>query len=139
MSLYEAVAERAGRPPEGMTTEWWHDVVAEAAVAIANAQAEENDGTPETYAVAALRAALPMIRANLRRRERAVLDRVDDVVRTVGTLNPQNPADVAAVARNFRIATSASRMASEAARCARRGMFEEAEAFVAEAEQLVSA
>lgn len=42
-------------------------------------------------------------------RDRAVLDRIDDVIRTIGSLTPRNPADVATISGNLRVATAASK------------------------------
>jgi hypothetical protein len=44
------------RPPRGIPTADWRRLVWAAAVAIADADLAENDGTPEEYADAALRA-----------------------------------------------------------------------------------
>lgn len=52
----------AGTPPEGIHARTWHRMVQNAADAIAGAQSVENDGTPEEYAVAALRAAVHTVR-----------------------------------------------------------------------------
>ena len=55
--LKARVAGYADSPPPGIAPTLWVDMVTAGAVAIADAQLAPNDGTPEEYATAALRAA----------------------------------------------------------------------------------
>lgn len=48
------------------------------------------------------------------RRERATMDRLDGVIREIGSLTPQNPADIRAISTNLRLATTASKALSAA-------------------------
>lgn len=54
-----AAARWGGETPNGITARDWHHMVADGACALAEAQGEENDCTPEEYAAAAIRAVLP--------------------------------------------------------------------------------
>lgn len=60
-SLANRAATVAGRTPPWVPPSTWHDMIVAGAVAIAELQCHENDGTPEEYAAAAIRAALPLI------------------------------------------------------------------------------
>ncbi len=62
----ERMRAAAGTTPAGLTTEAWLEMVGEAVVAVAEADGEPNDGTPEIYGVAALRAAIPTAVAAIR-------------------------------------------------------------------------
>lgn len=50
----------------------------------------------------------------MNRRERGAIDLLDTVLRRVGSLTPQNPADVRAIATNLPIATEAAKSLSRA-------------------------
>jgi hypothetical protein len=56
----------AGTTPAGLTDGAWLEMVMEAVVAVAEADSEPNDGTPEIYGAAALRAAVPIAVAAIR-------------------------------------------------------------------------
>lgn len=53
----------AGRTPGWISESTWHAMIADGAVAIADVQIEPNNGTPEEYAAAAIRAAIKHVRA----------------------------------------------------------------------------
>lgn len=57
----QRAAAYAGRAPAWIPAAVWHEMVADGAAAIALAQSVPNNGTPEEYAAAAIRAALPLI------------------------------------------------------------------------------
>jgi hypothetical protein len=60
-SVVKRAAKVAGRTPSWVPPALWHEMIAAGARAMAEVQLEPNDGTPEEYAAAALRAALPLI------------------------------------------------------------------------------
>lgn len=70
-------------------------------------------------------------------RERKVIDRIDDVLRVIGSLTPQNPADIQAITRNLPLATKGARHASAAITYLRSGEWWFLDAELADAERLL--
>ncbi|MFI6228723.1 hypothetical protein ACIBCR_15580 [Micromonospora echinospora] len=70
--------------------------------------------------------------------DRKMLARVEEVARYVGSLTPQNPADVAAIARNLPVATKASKAVAKALSALRLNDLEWAEDYLTEAERIIA-
>lgn len=71
-------------------------------------------------------------------RERATVDRVDAVLRIIGSLTPRNPADIRAVATNLPIATKAAKSLSSAIAALRTGDWDSVNYHLDAAEQISS-
>ncbi len=103
--VVERAARVAGRAPAWVPATLWHEMIAAGARAMADFQLGPNDGTPEEYAAAAIRAALPYIHG---RAWKAVADRLGERLshqafcdngHTASTRAPECPfcQDIAAV------------------------------------------
>jgi len=58
---------------------------------------------------------------SLSKRDRDFIDRLDGALRVIGSLRPRNPADIAAIFHNNKIATEAARKLTAAIGCFRSG------------------
>lgn len=74
----------------------------------------------------------------MNRRDRESINRLDGVVREIGSLTPGNPTDVAAVARNLRIATAGSKALAAAISAVRVSDWRRAGEHLAAAEQITA-
>lgn len=74
----------------------------------------------------------------LSQRERRVIDRIDDVLREVSTLNPPNPADVRAISTNLPVAVTAAKALRGAIGALRMQDWTSADSYLGQAEQVVS-
>lgn len=73
----------------------------------------------------------------LNRNERELIDRVDRVIRHIGSLEPANPADIKAICANLPIATRAAKHLSRAIAALRDADWESAEYHLGNAEGIV--
>ncbi len=74
----------------------------------------------------------------LSQRERVFIDRMDKVLREIGTLNPPNPADVRAISTNLRVAVSAAQRLDSAIGALRSQDWTSVDSYLGQAEQIVS-
>lgn len=74
----------------------------------------------------------------MNRRDREFVNRLDAVVREIGSLTPANPMDVAVVARNLRIATAGSKSLAAAISAVRCSDWRTAGEHLADAERITS-
>lgn len=70
-------------------------------------------------------------------KEREVVDRIDGVIKTIGSLRPKNPADISVIFANNKIGTGAAKELSNAIGCLRAKDWEGVNARLTFAEQLV--
>jgi hypothetical protein len=71
----------------------------------------------------------------MNQRERAIIDRLDGVIREIASLTPANPADLKAVAANLPVATAAAKSLTRVISALRCGDWAEACIYLDRAER----
>jgi len=70
-------------------------------------------------------------------KEREVIDRIDGVIKIIGSLRPKNPADISVIFSNNKIATEAAKALTNAIGCWRCKDWDGVASYLTSAEQSV--